>query len=169
VQEIKRVVFVAGGVGINPIMSMLEYLHLESLLNPSGISSLRLLYGSRLSSGEPMLFHDRIARIMENYMGERLTAVGGDRDYRGVLYVTGGTGWSSDGVAGYEDSDMAHIGLEFRRINCTDLLDALGPVAGRKDIVAYVCGPPKMTDEFVEILIGAEGMDSRRVLCEKWW
>ena len=169
VQEIKRVIFVAGGVGINPIMSMLEHLQLESLLKPSGISSMRLLYGTRATSGEPILFHERIARILGKYMSGRPNTVAADRDYRGVLYVTGGTGSSSDRIAGYEDLDTAHIELEYRRITRTDLLEALGPVPGRKDTVAYVCGPPKMTDEFVEILSRAEGMDSRRVLCEKWW
>jgi ferredoxin-NADP reductase len=168
-QEIKRVVFVAGGVGINPIMSMLEHLHLESLLNPSGITSLRLLYGTRAGSGEPILFHERIARILEKYMGGRLDAAAADRDYRGILYVTGGTRWSPDGVSGYEGLDTAHIEREYRRITHTDLLEALGPVPGRKDTIAYVCGPPKMTDDFVEMLSRAEGMDSRRVLCEKWW
>jgi ferredoxin-NADP reductase len=168
-QAIKRVVFIAGGVGINPIMSMLEHLHLESLLSPSAISSLRLLYGTRATLGEPILFHERIARILGKYMGGRLDAGAADRDYRGVLYVTGGTGWSSGRAAGYEDLDTAHIELEYRRINRTHLLEALGPVPQRKDTVAYVCGPPNMTDGFVELLSEAEAMDPRRVLCEKWW
>jgi len=28
---------------------------------------------------------------------------------------------------------------------------------------------PTMTDEFVELLKKAPGMDEKRVLCEKWW
>ncbi|CAK1354245.1 unnamed protein product [Cercospora beticola] len=39
----------------------------------------------------------------------------------------------------------------------------------RSGTVCYVCGPPKMTDEVVDFLKGLEGMDERRVLCEKWW
>ena len=28
---------------------------------------------------------------------------------------------------------------------------------------------PGMTDEFVKAAKGADGMDERHVLCEKWW
>ena len=50
-----------------------------------------------------------------------------------------------------------------------DLLRTLGPVSERSSTVAYVCGPPAMTDSAVATLRGAEGMDEKRVLCEKWW
>lgn len=56
-----------------------------------------------------------------------------------------------------------------RRIAHEDLMEALGPVEGRKGMVVYICGPPGMTDEFVEVMGGAEGMDGGRVFCEKWW
>ena len=59
--------------------------------------------------------------------------------------------------------------LQKRRILHSDLLDALGPERKREGTVAYVCGPPKMTDEFVEMMKRAEGMSEERVLCEKWW
>lgn len=38
-----------------------------------------------------------------------------------------------------------------------------------KETVVYVCGPAGMTDEFVEIVSGIEGMERERVFCEKWW
>lgn len=56
-----------------------------------------------------------------------------------------------------------------RRISHGDLLDAVGGVSERGGTVVYVCGPPGMTDEFVGVLRGAEGMDGGRVFCEKWW
>ncbi|KAK8200844.1 hypothetical protein M8818_006161 [Zalaria obscura] len=55
------------------------------------------------------------------------------------------------------------------RITERDLWNALGPVEGREKTVCYVCGPPQMTDGFVGVLKRQEGMDARRVLCEKWW
>lgn len=168
-RDIKRVVFVAGGVGINPIMSMLEHLHLESHLVPSGIRSLRLLYGTRARPGEAILFYERIARILERCRDSEHRGAAADHDYRTIMYLTDKTHWSPGGVSAYEGLDTAHIEHEYRRTSPTDLLEALGPVAERKGTVAYVCGLPKMTDEFVEILSRAEGMDSRRVLCEKWW
>ena len=59
--------------------------------------------------------------------------------------------------------------LQKRRILHSDLLNALGPEHKRAGTVVYVCGPPKMTDEFVEVMRRAEGMSEERVLCEKWW
>ena len=161
--------FVAGGVGINPIMSMLGHLHLESLLKRSGIREVRLLYGVRAREGAAILFYDRIARILSKYRTMEPDAPVADCDYRMIMYLTGGSGWSPNGVSGLERVDTDHVEHNYRRISHTDLIEALGPVAGRKHTVAYICGPPKMTDEFVNILTRAEGMDSRRVLCEKWW
>ena len=68
--------------------------------------------------------------------------------------------------------DTDHINEEntkFGRSGEKDLINAIGPVVGRKGVVAYVCGPPPLTDWAVEVLRLAEGMDKERVLCEKWW
>lgn len=56
-----------------------------------------------------------------------------------------------------------------RRVVQADLIQALGPVSERHGVVAYVCGPSGMTDEFIKVLESQEGMEERRVLCEKWW
>lgn len=42
-------------------------------------------------------------------------------------------------------------------------------MADRDSVVAYVCGPAGMTDEVVDVLSKAEGMEQGRVLCERWW
>lgn len=56
------------------------------------------------------------------------------------------------------------------RITNADLEAALGhDIDVRKRTVCYVCGPPRMTDQFVEYLTGLDGMGKKRVLCEKWW
>lgn len=68
--------------------------------------------------------------------------------------------------------DTDHIGnknIEYRRLDERDLEIALGPVDKRKGIVAYVCGPPAMTDWAVRVLRESEGMKEQQVLCEKWW
>ena len=56
-----------------------------------------------------------------------------------------------------------------RRMTEADLLDALGPIDERHGVVAYVCGPPAMTDWAVDTLKVAEGMEAARIFCEKWW
>ena len=70
-------------------------------------------------------------------------------------------------------SDLEFLGqnhlIEYRRFEASDLETALGPVEERKGVVAYVCGPPSMTDWAVGVLDRSEGMDQKRVLREKWW
>lgn len=56
-----------------------------------------------------------------------------------------------------------------RRLSHEDLIQALGPVLERQSVVAYVCGPSGMTDEFTKVLGSQEGMSEGRVFCEKWW
>jgi len=55
------------------------------------------------------------------------------------------------------------------RVAGSDLDAALGPEDDRSGTVCYVCGPPAMTDSFVDFLSSRSGMDRSRVLCEKWW
>lgn len=47
--------------------------------------------------------------------------------------------------------------------------DAHGAEHTRSRTVAYVCGPPMMTDSLVAFLQQQPGMAKERVLCEKWW
>lgn len=64
-----------------------------------------------------------------------------------------------------------------RRFTEADLVRALdsyknnvfGAEHDRAGTLCYVCGPPKMTDEFVDVLKRQKGMSEDRVLCEKWW
>ncbi len=39
----------------------------------------------------------------------------------------------------------------------------------RRNTVCYICGPPRMTDQFVAFLSKEPGLSPERVLCEKWW
>ena len=72
-----------------------------------------------------------------------------------------------------QNRDMLFVGehhnINYRRFVKQDLEAALGPEVGRKNTVAYVCGPPAMTDWAVAVLERSEGMEEKRVLCEKWW
>jgi NAD(P)H-flavin reductase len=55
------------------------------------------------------------------------------------------------------------IQVHDRRINKDDL-DAK---PSQDDTVYYICGPPPMTDDFVQYLEPVVGKE--RVLYEKWW
>jgi NAD(P)H-flavin reductase len=45
--------------------------------------------------------------------------------------------------------------------------DDLDAKTGQDDTVYYICGPPPMTDDFVQYLEPVVGKE--RVLYEKWW
>lgn len=60
-------------------------------------------------------------------------------------------------------------GVTCGRITEAALEAALGKENDREQTVCYVCGPPRMTDSFVDYLRSQKGMDENRVLCEKWW
>ena len=105
-----------------------------------------------------MLFYDRLQRAFraDSSKGRNLH-----------LYLTGDSrGTNPADLLAPSDSISS---LYNRRFSQEDLIKALGNVEERGRVVAYVCGPPGMTDEVVGLLKGAEGMDEQRVLCEKWW
>src|SRR5207245_2381472 len=120
------------------------------------------LYTVRKSIREEVLFYKRIRGIAEIYERD------GNVDFKFVLHETGGEGLGgvSNAHGPVKSKSVEH---KARRIEYGDLLDCLGPEEERKKTVVYVCGPPRMTDEFVNVLGEALGMENRRVLCEKWW
>ena len=147
---------------MNPVMSMLSGM---DGLGPGRLGGVvgcvRVLYTVRKGAeGEEVLFYERMRAIAERYAGSKSV------DFMFVLHETGGGegGAGADGRVG--GKSVEHKG---RRIEHGDLMQCLGPEEGRSNTVVYVCGPPEMTDEFVEVFGKAAGMDERRVLCEKWW
>ena len=150
-------------------MSILSHLHQNKNECPPRLD---LLYSARRgNSGKlsSILFHERLRSIFERGFGT-------SRNYK--LFVTD---MAKPNEVSNEDQPGAISALkagtdsigegkvERRRIEEKDLIDAIGPVEKRRRVVAYICGPPPMTDWAVSVLKGAEGMQSDRVLCEKWW
>ncbi|QIW98227.1 hypothetical protein AMS68_003745 [Peltaster fructicola] len=163
ISNIDRLVLVAGGVGINPLVSIMTFLiQVPVQQRPREI---HFLYASKTSSeldAQKILFLPRL-----------LDLVGIADDPLNVtlsLYLTG-SGTDEGGLI--EDGRLPNRTFA-RRLQEFDLSRALdgfrdGGMTDRKDTVAYVCGPPKMTDEIVATLNRQEGMSPDRVLCEKWW
>ncbi|KAL7922095.1 hypothetical protein ACQKWADRAFT_293434 [Trichoderma austrokoningii] len=162
VVALKRVVFVAGGVGVNPLMSMLSYIA-EGHTAAAAVD-VSFMYASKLpASGNlaDIVFLDRIVRAFgEGKVKGRLklfTTAAGDKaasqqqqQQQETRYING-----------------APVEIQPRRLTIADIHEAIGGEDDQKGTVVYVCGPPPMTDELVEKL--AAVMDSRRVLTEKWW
>ncbi|MCJ1420520.1 hypothetical protein MMC32_006877 [Xylographa parallela] len=156
-EELKRLVLVAGGVGINPLISIFAHIYNQPALQPEHI---RFLYTSRgaAQTVDEILFYPRIRKLMAARPSPHRTL---------ELYLTGPGDASHVGET--HGGLVEEVSVRSRRISHDDLVSALGPVEGRKGVVAYVCGPARMTDEFVGVLQGGDGMTADRVLCEKWW
>lgn len=160
-EDLQRVVFIAGGVGVNPIMSMLSAMDVVGPGKIGGMAKdVRVLYTFRRGVDEQgkkgkVLFEERIEVLARKWEGKEGTKV------RVELFDTG----SSEA----EEVGDGCVKRRKGRIKKEDLIEALGSVDGRRKTVVYVCGVPGMTDEFVDFLRSQQGMEEKRVLCEKWW
>jgi NAD(P)H-flavin reductase len=152
---VKRVVFVAGGVGINPLMSILSHLA-EADRVPYDI---RFIYSFRHDSQEStakMLFEQRLIDVFakDNIEGELA-----------IHRTSGGRQPESN-----QDSRLSEkLVIRDRKVKEDDVLQALGSVEDRVNTICYICGVPTMTDYFVEVARKAEGMNPDSVLFERWW
>lgn len=161
IQTLRKIVFIAGGVGINPLISIVS--HLAERPDPQ--YTIEFLYSMRDPGPEArdpakMLFLNRLAGIF----GPEANKVGGELK----LFLTGGqTGGGDEGEDGQIDS--LHLAFKKRRITIEDIREAIGEDGQAAAI--YICGVPKMTDESVEKLISPTGLglEPHRVLYEKWW
>ena len=152
--EIRRVVFVAGGVGINPLMSILSHISQQDHL-PFELTFLYTIrHPGEERCGDSILFLERLLKIFKQL----------EREQSLQLYLTGGK--HAEGTIVCNENEVSFQG---RRSAKRDLLEALGPPEERWGTVVYICGVAAMTDEFVKAAKEAEGMDARHVLCEKWW
>lgn len=162
--RIDNVVFLAGGVGVNPIMSMIGAMDLTGAGRLGGmVPRVRVLYTSRREAGDnkngqnvqEVLFEKRLAMIAKKWSQQKNV----DFDYK--FFETSGKQ--------SQDNENQAIQTVNRRMSHDDLFEALGPEEKRQNALVYICGVPSMTDEFVELLSKAPRMEARRVLCEKWW
>jgi hypothetical protein len=191
---LRKVVFVAGGVGINPFISMLRFLDAQlsdewknkdegrrvSDGNADGYNldleglEVNLLYGFKTlprrddANGE-VLFWKELDEIFARQRDR-------GRKWKGVGFVSG----ESDGESFVDRKPQVEteqldgtegkgLLLKKARIDREDIESTLGAKEEREGAVVYVCGPRSMTDEFVEMIGRMEGMSESRVLCERWW
>lgn len=169
VSSLRKVVLVAGGVGINPLISILSAIandRKEGKL-PEGCE-VTMLYSMK-DPGPPrdvekMLFVERIAGLF---------AKGDARGTFRLFLTRPHDAHQNDGAPNMEDGmvDCHGFGVKFvsRRISLADIASAIGD--DKSSAVVYVCGVPAMTDEMVEKLVSDDGLGMARegVLFEKWW
>jgi ferredoxin-NADP reductase len=174
VSSLSKVIFIASGMGINPIISMLSWLHDQKNLR----FDVEVLYSIRWDNngpihGEGLLFSARLVRMFEGI--GKADGAEGFSDVRKLpgrlrLFLT-----NSGLPPGRHAIPYPRIGegfkasCELRRMTREDVAEAVG--ADKGDALVYVCGVPAMTDEFVQYLTSQDGagMDMDRVLFERWW
>ncbi|OPB45057.1 hypothetical protein A0O28_0091950 [Trichoderma guizhouense] len=149
----KKVVFVAGGVGVNPLVSMLSYI---AEGGGQGVRDVRFIYASKLP---------RSGKLSDIVFLDRITSLFGEGKVKGEvkLFVT-----AAGSAVSQETSSIngAQVEVQARRLTMEDVEAAIGDREDQGTVV-YVCGPPTMTDELVEKL--AAVVDPQRVLTERWW
>ncbi|KAF2399365.1 ferredoxin reductase-like protein [Trichodelitschia bisporula] len=139
-EGIQRALFVAGGVGINPLISMLA--HVVETETP--LEALDFMYTTKAPPpGSQILFLSRL-------LGLRARRP----DLRVHLFLTSPAPPLDHGP---------DIAVHTRRLTSSDFAEVLG--ASGPHTTAFVCGPPDMTDDAVEQLRDRTGA----VHCEKWW
>jgi NAD(P)H-flavin reductase len=157
------VVFVAGGVGINPLMSIVSALAAQTKEKGKLGFHVKFLYTTRDfkpdASPSEILFLERLVSVFDT--------LGDEGQFE--LFFTSGQQEGDEIESRTISVAGKQLKVQTRRIHDTDLLDALGSVEERAGTVCYICGVPTMTDEFVEKARNAKGIDERNVLFEKWW
>lgn len=151
---LKTIVLVAGGVGINPLISICAH-----IIEQDEPVTIHLLYSTRAptpcKSRDNVLFLSRILDLQKHASSASKSKL----DLQ--LFVTGESVIAGTGVLPDESI--------YRRMSDEDVLAAIGNPAKRASTVCYVCGPPVLTDHCVDLLRRQESMEPDRVLCEKWW
>ncbi|KAE8383547.1 hypothetical protein BDV26DRAFT_92416 [Aspergillus bertholletiae] len=175
-ERVKNVVLIAGGVGINPLISILSHLNNNADKTPASHHpfTIHFLYSTKFPSQEAaattssesvldqILFLSRLRQIIRSQSQSHRLRITLD------LFATNLRDASSPRLREQPDD----LNIHPRRINQDDLRTALtGPNGGiqPEETVCYMCGPPAMTDEFVATLQGLMGDGSDRVFFEKWW
>ena len=146
-------VFLAGGIGISPILSQYrEFInHRANLVNSttSGPAA-KLLY--TVSDETELVF-------AEELLGLATSGVGLNANDEMIFSVTQAAQWSMDAHRAYGHAVTLATGRIMRSF--------LGKQA--RSSMFYLCGPSGMLDDAVAFLQDASGVDPSNIHYEKWW
>ncbi|KAL4738746.1 hypothetical protein BDV11DRAFT_205707 [Aspergillus similis] len=170
-EELQNVVFVAGGLGINPLISMLS--HLNNNDESTGVYhpslNIHILYSSKLPESttpeaalDQILFLRRLREIVRSQSQFQRLRITLD------LFLSNLQDKSSP-LLRQAPADLA---IHPRRINRDDLARTVNGTDSKyspDNTVCYVCGPPQMTDEVVNTITELLKGQKDRVFFEKWW
>ncbi|KAK0661179.1 hypothetical protein QBC41DRAFT_368588 [Cercophora samala] len=165
--DFKNLLLIAGGVGINPLISILS--HIATLPPHHRPHQTTLFYtlkdpNNQIQSGDTSqaLFLDRIIRLFSQTDGLNGSI---------KLFLTGGGPHTDKTSTSEIPTQGITLPFEKRRISLSDVAKAIGE--DKDNIAVYICGVPSMTDQLVAGLTSPSpqglGIEKNRVLYEKWW
>ncbi|KAF7881952.1 uncharacterized protein EAF02_006640 [Botrytis sinoallii] len=192
VGNVNRVVFIAGGMGINPLMSMISCIHAELGENErregkkaqgkegddetEGSAKedrcenlkVKFLYSTKVPTSTPAEDERREGEAEEAILFlDRLQEIFKEREQWDLrLFATGSPHNTTELL---KTNAKSNIETHHRRISNNDIDLALGTMEERPQTIVYICGPPTMTDSMVSYIRNLPGIDPSRVLYEKWW
>ncbi|XP_071951337.1 oxidoreductase NAD-binding domain-containing protein 1-like isoform X2 [Antedon mediterranea] len=139
-----NVLLIAGGIGINPLLSMIRHANSLKRAQTHWFSPVRfqLLYSA--STRKELIFQDDISEIVNNFPSV----------FQSTLFVTQ-EDVSSDNKytqGRIQDSHLASAVQEF----------------GSENLECYICGPPPMIEDMESSLLKLN-MKPENVHYEKWW
>ncbi|KAJ6068574.1 hypothetical protein N7499_010461 [Penicillium canescens] len=171
-KDVKNAIFIAGGVGINPLISIISHLN-NNDPNTTCPPKVHILYSTRLPKGnenlsleeklEQILFLPRLRQIMQSQKQSRRTEIFLDLFLTNLPPGSNQLGIDRAGLSTIHAGRISESYLRDVVVNASERMDL-------KDTVCYVCGPPGMTDSVVEVLgrVLGEGGE-QRIFFEKWW
>ncbi|TGO82435.1 hypothetical protein BPOR_0832g00050 [Botrytis porri] len=193
VENGNRVVFIAGGMGINPLMSMISCIHaelgdnerrgegkkvegkevddeIEGNVEEESCDNLevKFLYSTKVPVSIPAENERKEGDTEEAILFlDRLQEIFKKREEWDLqLFATGS---SHDTIKLLKTNAKSNMESHHRRMSNLDIDLALGTMAEKSQTIVYICGPPTMTDSMVSYVRNLPGIDPLRVLCEKWW
>jgi ferredoxin-NADP reductase len=146
-------VFVAGGIGISPILSCYtEFLEQRASLSNSNSSgpAVKLLYS--VSDETELVFADTLVRLKKS-----CNSMNSDDEM--IFSITQAKRWSVNASRKYSDD----VQLATERIMHSFLGDQT------QNSIFYLCGPPSMLDDAVAFLMETGGVEPSNIHYEKWW
>ncbi|KAL3908816.1 MAG: hypothetical protein SGILL_008336 [Bacillariaceae sp.] len=148
--------FIAGGIGISPVLSQYrEFLYHRDKVKTdvSDDQKPKTFFLYSVSTPEELVFGDDLIE---------LSRYGSKSGLDAMIFTLTKTGARWDDDALDNDATTVHVERRYGR----QLKDFLS--AAPDDAVYYVCGPPAMIDEAVELL-KAKDIPDDDMRYEKWW
>lgn len=158
----RHLLLATGGIGFTPLHSILADWYEWFTTSTEGAisnSCLTLLYSAK--TPHELLFADELKEMQEKIGKDRLR-----------LHFTHTSRSAGEQIADKQLSDLfdAHV-VHCGRINDELLKRSItSPQTGsRDDTIAFLCGPPAMTDHINSTLLSIKALPQERILYEKWW